>query len=135
MSVQLKFPHARLMVYEALVHRRLGCVQSIISCAHEMGLLAADRLRELKLPVDSTGCGSLFAAEQVVHQCLADRNCSDQSLATRLWSEIKNAIELYKAQSQLVHDHNAGSGASVVECSHMAPVVMDLVLQHLQPYV
>jgi hypothetical protein len=135
MSIQLKFPQVRLMVYDALIERRIGCVQAIVSCAHNLGLIATDRLRDLKLPIDAAGCGSLFAAEQVLYQCLADKGGADKSLAEQLWSDVKRSVELYKEQTQLVHDRKAGDVTPAVECSHMAPIVMDLLVQKLQPYV
>jgi hypothetical protein len=135
----LKFPQVRLMVYDSLVNDGKGCVQALVSCAHELGLIGGTKLTTLRLPIETPDCGSLFAAQHVLEQCLSERgyclNNGDRQLADRLWDNVKRKVETYKQKTSLEHARQAGKEASTIECSHMAPIVMDYLLQELQPYI
>lgn len=136
--MDLKFPHARLMVYDCLVNDQVGCVQAIVRSAHQLGLIKADRLSTLKLPIETPDCGSLFAAKYVLEQCLVERgyclNNGDRKLADKLWEDVQRGVEQYKQQTNLVHARQPGHLSPTIECSHMAPIVMDVLLQSILPY-
>lgn len=136
--MQLKFPHARLLVYDCLVNQDTGCVQAIVKSAHALGLIGSDKLTHLRLPIEKSGCGSLFSARQVLEQCLSERGYDlsngGRKLADELWKKVELDVDSYKSATSLVHNRQAGEITPVIECSHMAPVVMDILLQHLTPY-
>lgn len=138
-GMQLKFPHARLLVYNCLVRDGVGCVQAIVKTSKELGLIATARLTTLKLPIETSDCGSLFAAKHVLEQSLIERGyCltnGDKALADRLWANIELDVNDYKTQTSLVHIRVPGTVSSTIECSHMAPIVMDVLLQQLTPYI
>lgn len=127
------------MIYDSLVHERLGCVQAIVRCSNHLGLIQENKLSNLILPIDTPDCGSLFAAEHVLKQCLTERgfclNNGDKALADKLWAGVVEAVERYKKETSLVHERKPGTTAPLVECSHMAPIVMDFLLQTLEPYL
>lgn len=137
--MSLKFPHVRLQVYDSLVNQRLGCGGSIVKCANELGLVNEEQSSTFKLPVETVRCGSIGAAEQVLRQCLLERGyCNgngDQYIADQLWRDLQSAIESYERDNSAAVDQCAGQLESAVECSHIAPVVMDYLLQKLQPYL
>lgn len=127
------------MIYDSLVHERLGCVQAIVRCSNQMGLIGENKLSNLTLPIETPDCGSLFAAKRVLKQCLSERgyclNNGDKELADKLWADVVDAVEQYKKDTSLVHERKPGTTAPLVECSHMAPIVMDFLLQKLEPYL
>jgi hypothetical protein len=120
-AMQLRFPHVRLMVYDALLADGATCVQAVVSSAHRMGLIGENKLRDLKAPDSRPERASLFAAEHVLKECLAERGHSvDGKLAEDLWASVTASVDRYM---------------SAFSCDQLAPVVMDFLLQRLTPYL
>lgn len=138
--MSLVFPKARLSVYNRLVEGERSCVKAIAGCASEYGLISESRLKQLSFPLESSGCGSLYAARQILEGCLSEHDSSgdSQQVAATVestWALIEQSVQRYKEETALIHERKAGQPADILECTHMAPVVMDFLLQHLLPYI
>ncbi len=138
--MSLVFPRARLSVYNYLSEGGGSCVRAIVDCSRQYGLVSRGQLSNLHLPLEAAGCGSLYAARKILECCFEERGLgSDKSelsqLVEKTWSGIEQSINSYKVETALTHERPAGQQSDILQCTHMAPVVMDFLLQHLLPYI
>jgi hypothetical protein len=134
----LKFPNARLSVYNRLLTKRISCVRALVEEAYENGLISQGCLDDLELPGDS--CGSAFAARKILEKFFDQRDVASsdgekQVKVDELWSEIANDLHCYQKRTNLVHELPDDGLMDPMECGNMAPVVMDILLQHLNRYL
>jgi len=126
----LKFPNARLVVCNELFKHEGNCVSAIVAFA-EMGLITAGSLKNIEFPLNNSFCGSMFAARQVVKECLTSRGLSQHIDA--VWQQIEQDIEEHKRQYRIVHEREQNVQPAKLECNKMAPIVADYMLQALMP--
>jgi hypothetical protein len=131
--MQLKFPHVRLMLYQILMEEGVGCVQAVVQCSQQLGLIADNKLNGLRAPEGMSSCTSLFAAEQVLRECLVEHGYGpsngDKALADQLWQSVKLSVEAHSK------DASTDNTIASLDCNHIGPIVMDVLLQKLTPYI
>ena len=121
----LRYPHARL----ALVNRLLNqddCTQAFAATAKEFGLRCDEDITDVHEHVSRGNCGSMAAAKRVLQQTLPE-DCE------QLWQQLCTRVEDYKRE--LPQEHCHGDEKDTIGCTGMAPVVMDLMLQLIMPYL
>ena len=133
----LQFPNVRLHLYNQLLESGAGCVAVMFRSAYELGLVPDGSLDDCVQPANCGMCGSLWAARQIIERLFdGQRTRSDlQQLVDTVWSSVKNDVETYKLETKLLHDRQPGLLPPATECSRMAPVVFDILLQHLRRYL
>jgi hypothetical protein len=134
----LQFPTARLEVYDRLVKGGQCCVRALIGAARDYGIIQGDSLEHEKLPADLSCCGSQYAARKILELAMQQRGFNRDGtahLSDEIWDSMVEAIEQFKRNTQLVHERDAGDIPAAIECSKMAPVVFDILLQKLTPYL
>ena len=132
----LQFPNARLHLYSQLMESKAGCIKTMFNCAYDFGLVPSDSLDQCAQPDESSMCGSMWAARKIIEGYFDGHKngSSPAELIEKVWSSLQQAVESYKSKSQLLHNRTAGALPDVSECSRMAPVVFDLLLQHLRSH-
>ena len=75
----------------------------------------------------SGACGSLTAARDALQETLPHA-------AEELWHRLISAVEQYKLERNQKHCRGLNLEPTVIDCSRMAPVVMDLLLQLIENY-
>jgi hypothetical protein len=138
-EVPLKFPNIRLFIANRLLEDRLDCVDVMVRTAYDVGLVPAGSLDDLLSLDDGTLCGSMLAARAIIEKHFESKPLEGNGdgharLVEKVWTELRRDVEAYKARTCLNHVRLPGGHERAVECGRMAPVVFDLLLQHLQRY-
>jgi hypothetical protein len=123
LSLQLRYPAARL----ALLNRLLSsgdCVSAFVDSAVEFGLAQPEELSGFSSGAD--GCAAFAIAEAILRL--------RTPVSDKLSKQLKDEIEQYQRQKNQNHICAIGDDPSMIGCSGMAPVVMDFLLQLLEPY-
>ncbi len=122
----LKFPHARLALYNELLRCKRSCGEALAEIACSLGVVSRDSLQNVKLDETDGECGCLRVGKAIVMAALAARSCNPAD-AEMVWESIKKDIARYSESVAFHHIPNL----SAIECGRMAPVVLDFILQHL----
>jgi len=135
----LRYPTARLFLYNLIFEQAQNCVSAMVNGAYEFGLVSAGALEGLTLPIDSLVCGSMFAAKKVLEKYVEEHSLRHEGLdlphtVEHIWQGIERDIDNYKVYTHLQHERHGGAPPDRLECSSMAPIVFDILLQHLPRY-
>lgn len=129
----LRYPNARLAVLERLVQRSDGCAAALLDCARDFELVDHSSSSQ---PACAESCHALHAARVVIESILAKKGIEPGSelmsgkveqIVDKVQSCLVEARQEFEDKPHAVDDH--------IGCSRFAPLVMDCMLQHLQPYL
>lgn len=123
----MRYPHVRLAFTNNLVTHG-DCVKAFAETARECGLLCPDDLCDVERLVASGACGSLTMAGKVLHATIPD-------VSNELWQQLVVRVDEYKNKRRLAHCRGEDQSPTVIGCGGMAPVVLDLLLQIITPYL
>jgi len=101
------------------------CIAALAETARECGLKCPDDLSGIRREVESGACGSLTTARVVLEATAPE-------IADRLLKKLVAGAERYKREKKLMHCRGLDLEPSAIDCSGMAPVVMDLLLQLIE---
>ncbi len=123
-------------MYNQLLETGAGCIAVMFASAYDLGLIPAGSLETCFQNETCTLCGSLWAARQIIEKFfVVHKNGKDpQELIDKTWSELQREVEEYKKEHRLEHNRQPGALPSASECSKLAPVVFDILLQLLRPH-
>lgn len=126
-TMKLKYPHARLAVYNQLLLGRT-CAEAICAAAQEFGLRLTSEPVVLPGKMAEMNCEALVTARRIFSEQKPE---SLKQLSARLTS----LLEQYQAENEK-SARTVGASSSWItcrasNCSGSAPVVLDLVLQCL----
>jgi hypothetical protein len=120
-----------------LAQAKEGCFNALSGCAYEYGLLLDEPQAEQKTCLDS--CQALQAARGIAESVLENRSYPKSS------EKLQNKVEEVMAgvahcvrncNSQFTdREHCGEEEAGITSCRLLAPLVMDCLLQQLQPYI
>ncbi len=132
----LKFPNARL-----LVHNQLRCgraaSEAIAHSACEFGLLSQEERDEVLQTQFNHPCLCLATAKHVVHKYCDSKNVGPNAAgldAVHLWKIIEEDVQAYndkEFEQSATDDSTKSNPPKQHQCSKLAPVVFDLLLQEL----
>ncbi len=117
----LKYPNQRLAVYDQLVSAG-GCIGAIAEIARTCGLQCPEDLSQVRSEHDSGACGSLLTARKILEETFPE-------FAEEIWQQLVAKVEQYKIRRNKAHCRSINLQPSIIDCSRMAPAVMDLLLQ------
>ncbi len=117
----LKYPNQRLAVYDQLVSEG-SCIGAIAEIARTCGLQCPEDLSQVRSEHESGACGSLHTARKVLEETVPE-------FAEAIWQQLLTKVEQYKIRRNKAHCRGIDLQPSVIDCSRMAPAVMDLLLQ------
>ncbi len=129
----LRYPNARLAVLERLVRDRNNCAAALLDSARDFGLLE----HSPDQPACIASCQALQAAKAVIESTLVKRGIKPGSdaMSSKVESIINKVRSCLVAARQEFEDKPHAAVDDPVGCGHFAPLVMDCMLQHLQPYL
>jgi hypothetical protein len=125
--VLLRFPRARLHVYNRLFANGCDCVQGFSEVAREFGLPSPADLTEIRRELEGGICGSLATAHNILLTAMPDHG-------DELWKRLNSDIEQYRVKSNLIHCRTNEEVSGALSCGSMAAAVMDFLLQTIEPY-
>ncbi|MCC7531077.1 MAG: hypothetical protein IT342_21345 [Candidatus Melainabacteria bacterium] len=117
----LKYPNQRLAVYDQLVSEG-SCISAIAQIAWACGLRCPQDLSQVRSEYESGACGSLHTARKILEETVPE-------FAEEIWQQLLAKVEQYKICRNKAHCRGINLQPSVIDCSRMAPAVMDLLLQ------
>ena len=117
----LKHPNQRLAIYDQLVSQG-SCITAVAEIARTCGLRCPEDLSQLRSAQESGACGSLITARKILEETVPES-------AEAIWQQLVAYVEQYKLRRNKAHCRGINLEPSVIDCSRMAPVVMDLLLQ------
>jgi len=134
-NMALEFPLARLFVYEQLMSNGFDCTSAMVNAAYRFGLAPPGRLHHLKGLQDPGACGSLSTAKKIVTELLTkqDAGNSGERLAEKIMQSLESDVLQYKRKA--CPQHGTQERRDPASCALMAPIVFDLLLKHLRPYI
>ena len=103
------------------------CISAIAEIAKRCGLKCPGDLSEIRRQVEQGRCGSLTTARSILEHTIPH-------LAEELYERLVDACERYKKETGKKHCCGVNLGTSVIDCSGMAPIVMDLLLQLVETH-
>ena len=124
--MSLRYPNLRLAIYNRLVTQE-DCTSAFAETARECGLKCPEDLSRVKREVAAGACGSLTTARKVLQETVPE-------VAEALSQHLLAGVEQYKLESKKKHCRGLNLEPTVIDCSRMAPVVMDLLLQLVEQY-
>lgn len=139
--MELKFPLARLYVYNNLNCQSAGCASALVKAAYETGLVKEGSLDLFLADIDKTanrrgGCSAMMAAHALAARSLIEKNrVSDDGLVdavdgicAQVGQEVENYRKARSNEIQLLDCPEPSSGS----CRDLAPVIFDYLLQLLR---
>lgn len=132
--MDLCFPNARLLVCNNLLLASDDCYLATVDAAIELGLLPPDFAfqQEEVSGLDQEKCGAVRAAFQILEHSLsvkAGQAVTDLNQKNKIWRSITGKIEGYKKDK--IPGYTQIKTIDKAACLQMAPVVIDILLQHL----
>lgn len=130
--MDLKFPLARLYVYNHLNGESAGCARALIGAAYDSGLVTEGCLDSFIEDLErgsghAGGCSALVAARRLAEKSLEDSHGRESmTMAESITSQIADEIDRYKAERRQLCQTPTRDG-----CGEMAPVIFDFLLQAL----
>lgn len=134
----LEFPNARLHLYNQLLETRIGCIKAMFASAYELELIPPGSLDHISQPESCDMCSSIWAAKQIIEKFFEIRKplMDSMKITDRVWMQLKESLDCYnKTDNRIEHNRRSGDLSQAAECSKMAPIVFDFLLQCLRPYV
>lgn len=127
----LRYPTARLMIYNRLVGCKESCASSLVNCAREFGLMEHYNPAHT-IEGDETGCGAMNAARAILQGNFQTqkKDVSTGHSFDSVWRSFEDELAACKDRFKL--NYTTISPPEVAECSKLAPMVFDLLLQHLR---
>jgi hypothetical protein len=135
--VVLRYPRARLLVYDRLLLNCSDCIDSFSAVATELGLQVPPDFTEIRRHSESGSCGSLKTAQAILKVSVPDH-------ADKLYTKLKRDLTKVKVQAGLsdcsiISEPDliaaklaAGQISSpAIRCGSTSSVIMDLLLQSL----
>jgi hypothetical protein len=138
----VRFPTARLLVYDRLLSGE-SCMEAIVNTAKDLGVISPNVLTNLVKPPGES-CGSMFAAKCIIDECLCERmqsklgyaiSAENACAAEGVWAGIVQRLELYRDNAGQSRVCNGRALANPVDCGRSSPILMDILLQQLTPYI
>lgn len=120
----LRYPTVRLALATRLLERG-NCAAAFSEIARECGLNCPEDLSVVQNAVHLGACGSLTTARLVLE-------ANAPLLANQLYERLVSAVEDYKLEKNQKHCRGINLEPAALDCTGMAPVVMDLLLQLLE---
>ncbi len=117
----LKYPNQRLAIYDQLVSEG-SCIGALAEIARNCGLRCPEDLSQVISEHESGACGSLHTARKILEETLPE-------FAEEIWQQLVSKVEQYKILRNKAHCRGINLKPSVIDCSRMAPAVMDILLQ------
>lgn len=117
----LKFPNQRLAVYDQLVSEG-SCIGALAEIARTCGLRCPEDLTQVRSEHEAGACGSLYTARKILEE-------TSPEFAEELWQQLVAKVEQYKIRRNKAHCRGINLQPNIIDCSRMAPAVMDLLLQ------
>ena len=117
----LKYPNQRLAVYAQLVSQG-SCIDAFAEAARTCGLICPEDLSQVRGHHESGACGALTTARKVLEETLPES-------AEEIWQQLIANVEQYKLLKNKTHCRGINLEPNVIDCSRMAPAVLDLLLQ------
>ncbi len=117
----LKYPNQRLAVYAQLVSQG-SCINAVAETARTCGLICPEDLSQVRSHHESGACGALTTARKVLEETLPES-------AEEIWQQLIANVEQYKLLKNKTHCRGINLEPNVIDCSRMAPAVLDLLLQ------
>lgn len=128
--MDLKFPIARLYVYNHLNGESACCGRAMIGAAYDSGLVTEgcmDGFVEELERGHAGGCSALLAARHLAEKRLEESHGKDApAMAESIASQVADEIGRYKAERRQLCEKPSPDG-----CSEMAPAIFDFLLQIL----
>lgn len=122
--VEPNHPNVRLRLTNSLmVHG--DCISAFADTARECGLSCPDDLSVVRCEVCLGACGSLTTARKILESSVPE-------IAEDLFEQLVSSVEDYKQKRKQKHCRGLNLEPTALDCSGLAPVVMDLLLQLLE---
>lgn len=126
--VETKHPNVRLALTNSLMSHR-DCIIAFAEIARECGLSCPEDLSSVRTAVEAGACGSLTTARLVL-----EATVKKPEMVQELWERLLGAVEEYKLQARQKHCRGIDLEPTAIDCSGMAPVVMDMLLQIIESH-
>jgi hypothetical protein len=135
-SVKLNFPNARLYMQNLLAVENLTGGEAIAKAACEYGLIDQEAARTIITRVEGTGCQCMGTAKAILEKYFEGREhrpylINDDSNV--VWDSFLNEIRHFQRRNQMPAEDSHGDGKAS-ECQKFAPILIDLLLQHIRRY-
>lgn len=118
------YPNVRLALTNSLMSHG-DCISAFVEMARECGLQCPDDLSDVRREVALGACGSLTTARKVLEATVPE-------IAERVFGQLVSTVEEYMRERRQKHCRRLHVEPAVLDCSGMAPVVMDLLIQLLE---
>lgn len=130
----LRYPNARLSMLERLTRGGDNCYAALHACSRDFGLI--ERTSQAASECHET-CAALQAAKFVTEAVLEKAGIKPDSEAMQqksrhILGKIQSCLAAASNEFEDKPHNEAGTNA---RCAQLAPLVIDCMLQHLQPYL
>lgn len=129
----LKFPHARLVVYELLSVNGLAGPVALAQGAAHFGLIEDEMVSVLAQPPINGNCQCLETTKCIARHFFEDYVTSGRMREIDL-EEVCRLIQKHVGTVNCPIAENCETQLSKSYCSKLAPVCLDVLLQHIRPY-
>lgn len=141
--MELRFPNARLLVYDRILGGSVGCASALVSTAYDTGILARGSMDAWLEDFEqggfafTTNCAAKIAARKILEESLRQSGVSEEDLAkltASVYANIEKELQTYLASRETANDcedlrASKESGQEKELCVDYAPLVLDLLLQ------
>jgi hypothetical protein len=130
--MSLRFPNARLYIYELLTLQGLSGAQAIAEAAFHFGLISSSSSLELRDPKNEQ-CSCLEAFKKVLGRCLEEKaGHQNRPLidVPEAWQEIEKLSISYLESTDCAGLRTSEKAG----CIRLVPILFDLLLQQIGRY-
>lgn len=141
-DLKLRYPNARLQLYERLLTKQSSCHDALIQSIEDCGLTPVNGARPVVSKLSNGGssasCHALDAAKAIMRDFLVQKYTEEDAerLIERSCSSLERDLKIVLKDRQ-IHEGcaralmNGNADTSGTECKSIAPVLLDILLQHI----
>lgn len=133
--IALKYPNLRLKVLDEIYTCKASCFQAIVNVSAQSGLIKGAP-ESATSSTDSAHCQAIQAAFYVIEIFMFERfpTCPDnQNSIDKLHDTLKENVDYFISNPDS-YSCPIVTGNPFDDCNHIAPIVIDLLVQLLLPY-
>lgn len=145
LTLELKFPNARLLVYDRILSGSSSCASALVQSAYDSGVLLSGSidswLEDLEAGGVSGSCSAKLAACKIMEESLKQSGVPEEEASKKveqIFSEVEEGLRNYIKTRETELDCENVEAEKLVNkekqfCVDYAPIVLDLLLQqHLK---
>lgn len=133
MKSGLQFPNARLFIHNLLADERVSGAEAIARCAYEYGVIDPSCLEDAELESAIRKCDCCKTAHCILRQYFKSKaDQYGQDAGESAWQSVVTRLSKYKTTTTQNLANNESTSDCEQNCSNLAPVIFDLLLQEVR---